>query len=484
MTRPSNWYPLAVFDPVAGDPAAVREAGLEHAHVARQIEAAAAELRAIASEMDGGSEAVDEVDARATRLADTIERAHGRYAATGEALLTYAGALAHAQELSLAAHAGAVTALHAQDDALASVAWWTRTADRATDPAARDRYLALADDARSDLAAADARLDQARADLRVAVAQRDGAVSAACAAIRGAMHADDLHDTVWQDLGGGVQEAGPALWNGVDEVATVLAFAAVLLCWLPGVNGVLAAAATIAGALLLFRDSVDLATGNGSQEDVRASALGVVTFGVGRFAQQGMRLSVAAARGGRALQRSGLSDDAVSVAGTASRAGGLGREAALAVGGTTRRATAVSVLRSSELWGHMRPSAMLRDTWVDLRSGVDLVRAPGLYRPSANGHVARPVDAVVNPVAEYRAEVATTWAQHKGAGLFAAVGNETAARSLSATRTGPVAPGWVAVSGGVQVVEAACALSPTVPSGVLHDACSLTVRTFEEGTGR
>lgn len=302
MTRPSDWYPLAVLDPVSGDPERVRSAGAEYARVARQIEVAADELRAIATEMDGGSGAVEEVRAKASRLADTIERAHGRYAATGEALLTYAGALAHAQALSAAAHAAAVGALQAQDEALASIAWWTRLADRATSPADVQRYRASAEAARTDLALADAHLDQARADLRVAVAQRDGAVDAACAAIRGAMAADDLHDTLGQDIGGGLQESGLAVWNGVDEVATRLAWAAVLLCWVPGANGVLGAAATIAGVVLLVRDSVDLATDHGSADDVRASAVRVATLGVGRFAQRGMELSVAAARGAGGLR--------------------------------------------------------------------------------------------------------------------------------------------------------------------------------------
>lgn len=471
--RPSDWYPLARFDPVAGDPVAVRDAGAEYARVARQIEAAAGELRAIAAEMDGSSVAVEEVDAKATRLADTIERAHGRYAAAGEALTTYAAALAHAQELSLAAHTAAVTALRAQDEALASIAWWERMADLAPDETVRARYVALADEARADLRDTDVQLETARTDLRTAVAQRDGAVSAACAAIRFATDRDDLHDSLWQDLGGGVQEVGLALWNGVDEVATVLAIAAVLLCWLPGVNGVLAAAATIAGVLLLVRDSVNWVSGNGSGSDVRASALGVVTFGIGRFAQQGIRLSVAAARGGRALQASGLADDAAQAASGAARSGGVAVSRA-SLTQATRSVREADVLRSAELWAHMRPGAILRDTVGDLRGGIDLLRTPGLYRPTAAGHVPRPVESVSNPLSEYRAEVATAWSGNKAAGAFAAVGNEPAARALTSTAV-PTGLGWVALSGGVQVLETACALAPTVPEGALTDACSLDI---------
>lgn len=473
MTRPVDWYPLAVLDPVAGEPGRVRAAGQEYARVARQIARSAEDLRAIATEVGGGSQAVEEVAAKAARLADTIERAHGRYAAAGEALQTYADELADAQEIADSAHAAAVRALQAQDEAFAAIRRWTRFAEGASTPIARDRYLALVDDARADLYAADSRLDQARTDLRVAVARRDGAVSAACATIRGAMARDDLHDTIWQDVGGGAQEVGLALWNGVDEVAAWTGTAAVVLCWVPGVNGVFAAAATVAGVAALARDSVNLATGNGSVDDVRGSALGVATFGVGRFAQQAIRLSVASARGGRALRHSGLVDDAVGAAGTApSRAAAAGVGRGRLYGGASVRSGSTGVLRSPELWNHMRPGVIARDTWKDLRGGVDLVRAPGLYRPSARGHVQRPVDAVANPLEELRVEVSSNWDQSRRAGVLTAVGNEAAARALTAVpeRT---ARGWVALSGGVQVVESGCGLSPVLPSERLRDSCAL-----------
>lgn len=464
MTRPSDWYPLAVFDPVSGDPARVASAGVEYARVAEQIEASAAELRVIAAQVGGGSDAVDEVAAKASRLADTIERAHGRYAAAGVALQEYAGGLAYAQELSLAAYTTAVTAVRAQDEALASIAWWRRLADGAQDPEARSRYERLADDAREDLHAGDVQLEQARTELRLAIAQRDSAVSAVCAAIRGAMDRDDLHDTIWQDLGGGAQEVGLALWNSVDEVATALSCAAVVLCWVPGVNGVVAAGATIAGVLLLARDSVNVATGNGSWADVGNSAIGVATFAVGRFAQQAIRLSVASARGGRALAQSGLVDDAVGAAGDAAEATVRGSGLPVPVVATGTRGRAISVLRSEELWHHMSPAAMARDTWSDLRGGVSLVRAPALYRPSAAGHVSRPVDDVASPVSEYASDVVKTWRENKIAGAFSAVGNEGAARAMSSPGGARGAQPYVLLSGSVQIVEVASVLAPFTAS--------------------
>ncbi|MCC2334537.1 hypothetical protein [Cellulomonas wangsupingiae] len=265
MTRPSDWYPLAVTDPVAGDPQRVRAAGEEYAAVARQIEAAVGELRAIAA-AEGGSLAVDEVRTRAARLAATIERAHGRYAVTGEALLTYAGALAHAQEASLRAHARAVSALHAQDEALVSVAWWTRLAERAADPAVRDQYVASAEDARADLLAADARLDRARADLRVVVAQVDGAVDAARATIRGATVRDDLHDTAGQEVGGRADEGRSAVWSSADEISAGSALLSVVLRRMSAVDVSLGASMTVAEVLTHSRDPADAPTGRSGDD--------------------------------------------------------------------------------------------------------------------------------------------------------------------------------------------------------------------------
>ncbi|MCC2315313.1 hypothetical protein [Cellulomonas xiejunii] len=469
-----------MFDPVAGDPVAVRAAGEEYARVAARIEAAAADLRAIAAEMDGRAVAVGEVEARATRLADTIERAHGRYAAAGAALVTYADALGRAQELSSTAHGAAVAALRAQDEALASIAWWTRMADQAPDPVVRDRYLALVEDARAELRLTDVQLEAARTDLRVAVAQRDGAVSTACAAIRGAMGGDDLHDTIWQDLGGGTQEVGLSLWNGVDEVAAALALAAVALCWLPGVNGVLAAAATIAGVLLLARDSVNYATGNSSGREVGASALGVVTFAVGRFAQQAIRLSVASARGGRALQHSGLAEQ---------WAGGRrgvdqderGRRGSGGCCPCRRRCAPGCRAR----W--RRCTAIGCSVAID---GAVRDRARHLERLSSRD---RPGQSAWAVSAECEQSCGSTGGRRRqsGAGVRSGGREDVAGeqggrgarrcrqrsggRGLAGMPEGAGTPGWVALSGSVQVVETACGMAPVLTSVAMKDACSGTL---------
>lgn len=478
MTRPQSRYPLAVFDPVWGDPERVRTAGEDYLQLAATIAQSADDLRTIAAEMDGSSAAVDEVDVKATRLADTIERAHGRYAAAGRALVTYSQPLARAQELSLAALDRAVAALRAQDEAMSGVVRWTRFAT--DDPVSRARYLALADDARAEVLRTDDELEAARKDLRAAESLRDAAAATACAAILDAIGRDDLHDTIWQDLGGGAQEVGLFLRNGVDEVDEVLSVAAVALCWLPGVNAVAAAASTVAGVLVLVRDSVNLATGNGSWDEVRTSAIGVLTFGLGRFAERGARLSVAVARRARGLRAGNATDGARGVVESSSAAGRVAERGVIAR--SDRFAAVGSALRSRELWAAMTPGAIARDTWTDLRSGVDLARAPALYRPTAAGHVARPVDTVANPLREYTTEVSKTWAESRAAGVLVAVGNEAAAQAMAPSRHITPRYGWAALSGGVQVVETVCGAvaTPGMHITSVEAACAGTTRSGDD----
>ena len=73
---------------------------------------------------------------------------------------------------------------------------------------------------------------------------------------------------------------------------------------------------------------------------------------------------------------------------------------------------------------------------------------------------------------EYLAELSTTRAQSRAAARYAAVGNESAARALTAV-PGGTAHGWVRVSGGVQFVETVCGLKPVLASDQVKDWCEL-----------
>jgi len=454
-----SWYPLAPGDPLPGDPAAVRAAGEEYSRVADQIAAAAEELRAIGGGFLVCSDAVDEVETKALRLADTIERAHGRYAAAGAALVGYADGLAHAQDVSLQAREKAVAGLGAQESAQDDLLYYERRAmDSADEPDVAQRYWDLADTARANLRSADRTIEDARVLLDSAYVVRDDAAEVAKAAISAVVRADDLHDTVWQDLGGGFQEVGLAVWNSLDEVAAIAGVAALALCWVPGLNAALAAIATIAGAVVLIRDVINLATGNGSWAEVGWSALGMLTFGIGRVAGAGLRAAANANRASQGLRITlGAADEAADVAQAASRA-----EAATttAVSGSAIPVSAQmapsSILRPRGLWNSLKPSAVASDLATDIRGGAQMLQAPGLYVAQRPGlHVARPVDAVSNPFTEARVALATTWSQSRTAALFQMLGNDAAARDAAyLLQCGDPASAWLVTTGTTQVGEA------------------------------
>ncbi len=458
MSRPASWYPLGYADPLPGDPSAVRAAGEEYQRVAEQISAAAEELRAIGGGFLVCSEAVDEVEAKALRLADTIERAHGRYAAAGSALVGYADGLARAQDASLQALEQAQAAVALRDGAEEDLWYFVRREEESRDvPEVARQFATQAANARASMARADQQLSDAWRTLESAWAIRDDAAEVARAAISAVVRADDLHDSVWQDLGGGVQEVGLAVWDGLDEVAAVVGILALALCWVPGVNAALAAVATILGAVVLVRDVINLATGNGSWAEVGWSALAMLTFGIGRVAGQGLRMAANSGRAAQGLRTATTAaDEAVDVAQTASGAQAVASAAGTA-SATTAPATVTSssILRSEELWSVLRPSSVATDLAGDLRGGAQLFQSPGLYASQPPGlHVPRPLGAVSNPFVEGRTAIATTWSQNRTAAVLQALGNEDAARDAAfLLQCGDPANAWLVSTGATQVGE-------------------------------
>lgn len=457
MSRdPHGWYPLHFEDPVPGEPTALRDAGHEYRRVAEQIARSAEELRAIAGGFDQRSVAVDEVTSKAARLADQIERAHGRYAATGTALLGYADVLSRAQELSLRAREQAQRAVAAQESAQEDIWFYQRREQEvAGEPELARVFATQLANARASLLRADQELEGARVLLASAQAMRDDGADAARAAIRAVLRADDLHDTVWQDLGGGVQELGLAVWEALDEVATVLGVLALVLCWLPGVNVALAALATIAGAVVLVRDVVDLATGNGSWADVGWSALGVITFGVGRVATKGLRMATEASATARGVRGVGnVTDEAAIARATRGGAEGSGAPVGSHAKPPALPMTTGDILRSSELWSTLKPSAITGDLQADLRVGAAVFRPPAPTRPSAGRRQESSVNDV-GPVREHLTAVGDRWSQSRFAGLLELRGHQDVARDMGfLARHGELSgSGWAHWRGAVDVSE-------------------------------
>ncbi|GAA4625714.1 hypothetical protein [Cellulomonas oligotrophica] len=426
MSRPTSWYPLAFGDPVPGDPVAVRAAAEEHQRVADQIAAAVEELRGTALGSGQRATVVDALEGTATRVADGIEAAHGRYVTAALALDTYADRLAEAQATSYEAWQQATDAEQArvcgQDEA-----WRQRELARdQADPALAAHRTALADAADAGAARAESRLADARLLLAQAQAHRDAAAEEARGLVVAVVAVDGLVDTAWQDVQGGVKDVDDAIGQQLDDIALVLGVAAVALCWVPGLNAALAAAATIAGVAVLVRDVALLVTGQGSWLDVGLGALSLVTFGLGRVAARGVRLAADTSRASAGLRAAG--------AGTRSaRSGVVGPSGLLGAGATAAlRAvpTRARPLLNRTTLATLKPGAVLRDGVTDLRGGWQTVRTAVQRPPTATGaHAQGP--AARTPFGEAFNPVKDTWQTSRVAGVFHAVGAEGVARDLA-----------------------------------------------------
>ena len=118
--------------------------GREYLEVAESIDAAAGAMSRL--DVDGTiSQAVDAVMATKEDTVADIRRAHGRYAAAGEALVDYAQALERVQAETLAALEQARVAQERVDAAAGSQGRWQDLADGATDGEQRREYQQQAD---------------------------------------------------------------------------------------------------------------------------------------------------------------------------------------------------------------------------------------------------------------------------------------------------------------------------------------------------
>ncbi|WP_407343190.1 hypothetical protein [Pengzhenrongella phosphoraccumulans] len=407
----------------------MRAAGEEYARVATQIQTAAATLRAIAGGFDQCSEAISEVQAKAHKVADSIERAQERYATTGNALVTYAETLARAQGIAQEALSQAQIAVQAQYDAEQDISYWSRQEADLLDGAMTSAYANRVAIARNKLTLGDESLSAARVTLGTATAMRDEGAEAAASLIKTVVSADDLHDSVWQNLGGGAQEVGLWAWNGMDELAAGLGLLAMVLCWVPGLNAALGAVALIAGALVLVRDTVNASTGNGTWGEAGFSALALVTFGVGRVASQGVRMAASSARASSVARTATVAGKTRGAATSAARAVSLPARGITSYRSTTRAASPSIGGRAGELFGVLKPSAIVADTASDLRGGARLLQSTALGPPGL--HARGPASNLADPLSEGAANLTNAFKNDRSALAFKVLGQEEVARDGS-----------------------------------------------------
>ncbi|MFC8733963.1 hypothetical protein ACFT5B_16045, partial [Luteimicrobium sp. NPDC057192] len=141
------------MDPTPGDPVLVLSGGREYQDVAESIEGAASAM----ARLDVAGAVSAAVDALMDRKEDTIgevRKAHARYQAAGDALVSYAGTLERVQSDTLAALNKARGAHADAADASRTQSYYQDLAESETDAATKTAYKHKAETAANGAASA------------------------------------------------------------------------------------------------------------------------------------------------------------------------------------------------------------------------------------------------------------------------------------------------------------------------------------------
>ena len=253
MGRPVDWSPVGLdIDPTPGDPVLVLTGGREYLDVADAINGAASAMARL--DVDGAVSAA--VDALVEAKNDTItkiRKAHDRYSATGDALITYANVLESVQSDTARALVAASAAFDDAHTARTTQAYYAQLADAETDPAVKGTYLQQADLAAQNQAVSRQVVARAQADVASAVEVRDRAAEHAADHIHQVAAGDGLDDSWWDNWGSkivaAIADVADLVAQAVGPLAMVVAFIPVIGEALAGVLLVVAAVAAITSAL-------------------------------------------------------------------------------------------------------------------------------------------------------------------------------------------------------------------------------------------
>lgn len=328
--RPADWSAAGFgSDPIPGDPDTVRHGGHSYLDIARTIDTTVRGLRTLDLESTV-SEAIDALGETARTVADDIAKAEARYRATGNALVSYAAALADAQDASVTALQRAQSAQDAASDAQTERRRYLHLSESAADPADALRYETLADDAGRDARHASGTANAAHQDILDAARRRDVAAQSARDEIENTTSGDQLGDSWWDDWG---KDVLSVITDVAGTIAGIAGILALVVSWIPVIGQALAAAlllvAGIAAVINAIGNIVLASTGDRSWGEaiisIIGAALSVVGIGGALRAVTGLSRGAFAAAG-RSMA-SGARSAASRVATGASRVRNLGARA-------------------------------------------------------------------------------------------------------------------------------------------------------------
>ena len=245
--------------PLPGDPAFVQKQAAGMLTAADRMERAAARLRSLMEHDDYRSEAVDAVKQNADELAGVMTKASVRYRGTGDALHVYAGVLDAAQQQARRA----IEQLGGTDVGQARSHVMSAETDEAVvrlDPLASGedhrRTEIASRAARDDLARQEASARAAHASYEDARLDVEHAATIAASSIHHSVVASDLNDSFWDDFeafkDAYLVPVLEAVVTVLTEVNKVLGVLALVLAFVPGLQGLAAALKTLSLALTLI----------------------------------------------------------------------------------------------------------------------------------------------------------------------------------------------------------------------------------------
>lgn len=289
--RPTDWSAVGLpADPTPGDPAVVRDGAQRYLGVADAIKACAANLRALDAGDSSQAESVRALMETRDTIVDGVNAAEARYRSAGSALETYAFRLDQVQSDTLLALYAAQNAVAVREDATRRRRQFEELAEdyeAAADEHGQDQYALytrLAGWADEDVADAEAEIGRQVEAIQTAVSERDQAAQNAIDAIKGAVEADGLSDSLWDDWGSKVIGWISAVAGAISKFAGILAL---VFAFIPVVGPVLAAGfgaiAAVTGVVAAMADIVLYVAGEKTLLEVVVSvgfaALGCVGLG-------------------------------------------------------------------------------------------------------------------------------------------------------------------------------------------------------------
>jgi hypothetical protein len=227
-------------------------------------------------------------------LADALARVEDRYSAAAYALDQFSRELESEQSLNAQLLEEALAAEQARTSALDAVWKQGIQAERdrrdpdLSEAAARKHQTAL-QEAQAQFEDAKSALTEAKKKIQASEDRVSQAASDAAGQLKAAIDADGLTENWFQRVGNWVENRAQWVWENIDSISCWLNIAALVLCWVPGLNVVLRVAATIADVLSTVKDVIDLINGEGSLLDVALDVFGFLSLGVGRIITKGFQ---------------------------------------------------------------------------------------------------------------------------------------------------------------------------------------------------